>query len=205
MTIEYIGNNIKTLTTFSNYKLFFTYKDGKVIEIKDELGRTVHYKYEGDYLTEVVHVDRGKTRYEYDENGCLTCITDQNGNSYDRNYYDKKCRVIRQDFIDEECVVTYDDSEKEITFHYTNSNRTEKTRYNNDKLVTHKFYSDGTTEEYGYDSHQKRIYEKDRNGNETFRVYNEYGSLLKETKPDGLITEYSYDENQNVIKETDNL
>ena len=84
LKITYIDKNIETITTFSNYKLFFTCKDNKVIQIKDELGRTVQYKYDGDYLTEVVHVDQGITRYNYDDNGYISYVTDQNGDVYKR-------------------------------------------------------------------------------------------------------------------------
>ncbi|MBU3134569.1 hypothetical protein KPL40_19360 [Clostridium gasigenes] len=82
LSLTYVGENIETLTTFSNYKLFFTYKDKKVIEIRDELNRNVQYKYDGDYLTHVVHVDQGITRYTYDEKGYISSITDQNGQTY---------------------------------------------------------------------------------------------------------------------------
>ena len=206
VTLTYVNNNIETLTTFSNYKLFFTYKDNKVIQIKDEIGRTVQYKYDGDYLTEVVHVDQGITRYTYDSEGFIDSITDQNGQTYTKNFFDKKGRVIRQDFPDDDnCTITYDDNSKEVTFYYKKSKRTEKTRFNNEGLITHLFYEDGTTEEFKYDDYQNKTYEKDRNGYETFKVYNEYGSLIKETKADGFTTEYVYDEEQNLIKETDNL
>ncbi|MCB2362508.1 hypothetical protein, partial [Clostridium estertheticum] len=98
LSITYIGENIDTLTTFSNYKLFFTYKEGKVIQIKDELNRIVQYKYEGQYLTEVVHVVRGITRYTYNEDGFINSITDQNGQTYTKNFFDIRGRVTRQDF-----------------------------------------------------------------------------------------------------------
>lgn len=205
LSITYIGENIETLTTFSNYKLFFTYKDGKVIEIKDELGRTVQYKYAGDYLTDVIHVDKGITRYTYDDKGYISSITDQNGHTYTKNFFDKKGRVIRQDFPnDDTCKITYDDSEKEVAFYYTKSQRTEKTRFNADGLITHLFYEDGSIEEYKYDDYQNKIYIKDRNGFESYKVYDEFGNLLKETLPNGLVTEYTYDEDGNIIKETDN-
>ncbi|AGX41800.1 wall-associated protein WapA [Clostridium saccharobutylicum DSM 13864] len=205
VSLTYIGENIETLTTFSNYKLSFTYKDGKVIEIKDELGRTVQYKYTGNYLTAVIHVDQGITRYTYDEKGYISSITDQNGNTYTKNFFDKKGRVIRQDFPnDDTCKITYDDSEKEVTFYYTKSKRTEKTRFNKEGLITHLFYEDGSTEEYKYDEYQNKIYIKDRNGFETNRVYDEFGNLLKETLANGLITEYIYDKNNNLIQEKDN-
>lgn len=97
--LTYVENNIDTLTTFSNYKLFFTYKDNKVIQIKDELGRTVQYKYDGDYLTEVVHVDQGITRYTYDEEQNLIKEFDNEGkeilNTYDKlgNLIEKKTKI----------------------------------------------------------------------------------------------------------------
>ncbi|OFS25005.1 DUF6531 domain-containing protein, partial [Clostridium sp. HMSC19A10] len=206
MNFTYIGRNIETITTFSNYKLFFKYRDNKVIEIKDELGRTVQYKYDGSYLTEVIHVDQGITRYTYDENGYVNSITDQNGKMYTKNFFDKTGRVIRQDFPgNDSCSITYDDSEKEVTFYYEKSGRTEKTRFNNDKLVINEFYEDGTTTEFGYDEYQNRNYEKDRNGNITKREFNKFGRILKEELPGGLINEFVYDKNQNLIKEQDNL
>ncbi|OOM76177.1 putative deoxyribonuclease RhsC [Clostridium puniceum] len=205
LSVTYIGENIETITTFSNYKLFLIYKDGKVIEIKDDLDRVVQYKYDGDYLTDVIHVDKGITRYTYDDKGYIDTITDQNGNTYTKNFFDKKGRVIRQDFPnDDSCKITYDDSEKEVTFYYTKSKRTEKTRFNKDGLITHLFYEDGTTEEYKYDDYQNKSYIKDRKGFEIFKVYDEFGNLLKETLPNGLITEYIYDENENLIQEKDN-
>ncbi|NFL87633.1 RHS repeat-associated core domain-containing protein [Clostridium botulinum] len=204
--VTYVEKNIKSITTFSNYKLFFTYKDNKIIEIRDELGRSVQYKYEGDYLTHVVHVDQGITKYSYNENGLIDSITDQNGQTYTKNFFDKKGRVIRQDFPNNDnCVITYDDINKEVSFYYEQSKRTEKTRFNKDGLITHLFYEDGTTEEFTYDEYENKNYIKDRNGFETFKVFNEYGSLLKETLSNGLVKEYVYDEEQNLLKERDNL
>ncbi|BCZ45186.1 hypothetical protein psyc5s11_12530 [Clostridium gelidum] len=205
LAIEYLGENIETLTTFSNYKLFFTYKDGKVIEIKDELGRTVQYKYDEDYLTDVIHVDQGITRYTYDEKGYISSVTDQNGQTYTKNFFDKKGRVIRQEYPDGDfATASYDEGERENTFYGNDSQATEKFRYNKDGLVTHLLYEDGSIEEYKYDDYQNKIYIKDRNNFETNKVYDEIGNLLKETLPNGLKTEYTYDENNNLIKETDN-
>ncbi|WP_308167969.1 DUF6531 domain-containing protein [Clostridium estertheticum] len=205
LSLTYIGENIDTLTTFSNYKLFFTYKEGKVIQIKDEVGRTVQYKYAGEYLTEVVHVDRGITRYTYNEDGFINSITDQNGQTYTKNFFDMRGRVTRQDFPKgDTCNITYDDAEREVTFNYLQSKRTEKTRFNKYGLITHLFYEDGTTDEYKYDNYQNKIYTKDRKGFETHKVYNAFGSLLKEILPNGLSTEYTYDGNQNMLRKVDN-
>ncbi|OOM73581.1 putative deoxyribonuclease RhsB [Clostridium puniceum] len=205
LSLTYIGENIETLTTFSNYKLFFNYKDGKVIEIRDELDRTVQYKYDGDYLTDVIHVDRGITKYTYDQKGYISSITDQNGNTYTKNIFDKKGRVIKQEYPNGDIAeASYDEGEKENTFYYHGSQRTEKYKYNNDGLITHVFYEDGSIKEYKYDDYQNKIYIKDRNGFETHKVYNEFGSLLNETLPNGLSTKYTYGENENLMKQTDN-
>ena len=201
----YIGDNIETITTFSNYKLFFTYKDNKVIQIKDELGRCVQYKYDGDFLTQVVHVDQGVTRYNYDDQGYISSVTDQNGQTYIKNTFDEKGRVIRQEYPDGGYLeISYDDSEKENTSYYHSSGRTEKVKYNETGLITHFIYDDGTFEEYGYDEYQNRNFEKDRNDNITRREFNIFGSLVKEELPNGLIKEFEYDENQNLIKSIDN-
>ncbi|OOM11653.1 RHS repeat-associated core domain-containing protein [Clostridium saccharobutylicum] len=205
LSLTYIGENIETLTTFSNYKLFFTYKDGKVIEIKDELGRTVKYKYDGHYLTDVIHVDQGVTTYTYDNKGYISSIKDQNGNTYTKNFFDKKGRVIRQEYPNGDVLtVDYDDGEKESTFYFRQSKIKKVYRHNKDKLITHLFYEDGTTEEYKYDDYQNKTYIKDRNGFEVHKVFNEFGNLLSESLPNGLKTEYTYDENHNLIKEADN-
>ncbi|WP_077867543.1 pre-toxin TG domain-containing protein, partial [Clostridium saccharobutylicum] len=205
LSLTYIGENIETLTTFSNYKLFFTYKDGKVIEIKDELGRTVKYKYDGHYLTDVIHVDQGVTTYTYDNKGYISSIKDQNGNAYTKNFFDKKGRVIRQEYLNGDVLtVDYDDGEKESTFYFRQSKIKKVYRHNKDKLITHLFYEDGTTEEYKYDDYQNKTYIKDRNGFEVHKVFNEFGNLLSESLPNGLKTEYTYDENHNLIKEADN-
>ena len=56
------------------------------------------YRYEGDLLVDVVHTDEGITHYEYDENGHISSVTDQNGSCYLENEYDVKGRVTRQNF-----------------------------------------------------------------------------------------------------------
>lgn len=138
LNITYVENHIETLTTFSNYKLFFTYKDNKVIQIKDELGRCVQYKYDHDYLTQVVHVDQGITRYNYDEHGYITNVTDQNGHTYIKNVFDEKGRVIRQDYPDGDFAeVKYDESEKENTFYYHNSVAVNKNSSKKGKKIPH--------------------------------------------------------------------
>ncbi|WP_099190500.1 RHS repeat-associated core domain-containing protein [Tepidibacter mesophilus] len=205
IVIKYEGSSIKTLKTFSNYILNFIYKDGKIVEIKDELGRTVQYKYEGDYLTHVVHVDYGITKYDYDKQGYVSAITDQNGNTYTVNEFDNKGRVTYQEYSTEDtCTITYDDANRETSFYFSESKRLEKYKYDQNYLITHIYYEDGTYEEYGYDSYQNKVFEKDRNGHITRTEYNIYGNKVKQELPNALIVNYEYDEKQNLIKKSDN-
>ena len=47
-----------------------------------------------------------------------------------KNFFDEKGRVSSQEFPnDDVCNITYNDSEKEVTFYYNKSQRTEKTRF----------------------------------------------------------------------------
>ncbi len=65
---------------------------GRILQITDEIGRRTQYRYEGDLLVDVVHTDEGITHYEYDENGHISSVTDQNGSCYLENEYDVKGR-----------------------------------------------------------------------------------------------------------------
>ena len=205
MNVSYNGNYIDYITTFSNCRLYFDYKDNKIIQIKDDLGRVVQYIYNNGYLTEVVHVDRGITRYSYDDKGYITSITDQNGHTYTRNVFDNRGRVIREDYPNgDACIINYNDADRETTFYYEQSNIQERYRYNSLGLVTHCYYEDGSYEEYRYDEHENKIYTRDRNGNETKREYDDYGNIIKEIFPNGLIKEYYYDDSLNLEKQIDN-
>lgn len=97
-TFTYQGACLAHIRTFSGYGLDFTYQGTKVVEIKDGIGRTVQYKYEGDLLTEVIHVDYGATRYTYGEEGRISSITDQNGQTYTKNKYDHQGRVVEEEY-----------------------------------------------------------------------------------------------------------
>ena len=65
--------------------------------------------------------------------------------------------------------------------------------YGREKLPTQVLYHDGTTECYRYDSGRNTIYEKDRLGRETTRLYNETGQPTEEHFPDGYARYSEYD------------
>ncbi|MDE6622461.1 MAG: sugar-binding protein, partial [Lachnospiraceae bacterium] len=201
LAISYQEAHISQVVTSAGYVLDFKYEGDRVSEIRDEAGRTVRYKYENDCLKAVCHVDEGVTTYHYDEGNHITQVIDQNGHAYVRNEYDHAGRVTAQYYLDgTKSILTYDLEKRENTVYIEGLGRTERYRYNEDFLVTHTCYDDGTWEETGYDQWTNHIYEKDRNGNVTRRLYDSMGRLCREMLPSGQAWEYRYDDGGNLLE-----
>ena len=100
LEIEYNGEFPQKLITPLGYTIDFTFRDGRLVELKDGMGRTVAYRYEDGLLTEVVHMDGGVSHYAYTAEGYLEAPTDQTGLTYLTNAYDEKGRVVKQTLAD---------------------------------------------------------------------------------------------------------
>lgn len=201
LTVRYQEAQISQIITSAGYVLDFVYQDGRIAEIRDEAGRTVRYKYENGCLKAVCHVDEGVTTYHYDEKNHITQVIDQNGHAYVANEYDNDGRVTAQYYLDgTKSILTYDLKKRENTVYIEGLGRTERYRYNKDFLVTYTGYDDGTWEEAEYDQWTNRIYEKDRNGNTTRRLYDSLGNLHRETLPSSQTWEYQYDAMGNLLE-----
>lgn len=134
-------------------------------------------------------------------NNHITQVIDQNGHAYVANEYDNDGRVTAQYYLDgTKSILTYDLKKRENTVYIEGLGRTERYRYNKDFLVTHTGYDDGTWEEAQYDQWTNRIYEKDRNGNTTRRLYDSMGNLRRETLPSSQTWEYQYDAMGNLLE-----
>ena len=200
LTVQYQEAHISRVTTSAGYVLDFLYEEDRIVEIRDELGRSVRYKYENGYLKAVCHVDEGVTTYHYDAKHRITQVIDQNGHAYVTNDYDEKGRVSVQHYLDgTRSTLEYHPEIRENTVYIEALGRTERYCYNKEHLVTHNYYDDGTGSEIGYDEWTNRIYEKDRNGNVTRRRYSVFGTVLGEELPSGQVWEYEYDGNQNLV------
>lgn len=166
LTVHYEKNYIRQVVTSAGFILDFQYEGNLITEIRDEMGRKIRYKYEDGRLKAVCHVDEGVTTYHYDDKGYISQVIDQNGHAYVQNEYDSQGRVIKQYYLDgTKSVLAYDLKQRENTVYIEGLNRTEHYRYNQDSLVTHTYFDDGSFEEIGYDAWSNCIYEKDRNGN----------------------------------------
>lgn len=65
LTVQYHEAHISWGVTSAGYALDFRYERDQIVEVRDEAGRSVRYKYEEDCLKAVCHVDEGVTTYHY--------------------------------------------------------------------------------------------------------------------------------------------
>ena len=71
-----------------------------MLQITDEIGRRIQYRYEGDLLTDVIHTDKGITHYEYDDKNRRNTIKfSESGKREVYEYNDQRLteRVIYED------------------------------------------------------------------------------------------------------------
>ena len=203
--LRYLGNTLQRMEFSSGQVLEFAYEQGKLASITDVIGRKICYTYDGELLTSTRLADEGTIHYAYTPEGWLTSVIDQNGHQYVRNEYDFSGRVTRQFLATgEEFVVLYDDSNRTTIFQTVGKDDRTFFHYNKDGLVERTVYPDGTSEDVRFDKNQNVIWERDRNGGELHRVYDEDSQLLEERLPNGLVVNYAYDENGNLIRQWDN-
>ncbi len=193
---EYEGDVLRKLTLACGMSLTFTFRDGKLAETADSMGRTLTYEYDRDLLTAVTFPNGGRICYTYTADGYVHQATDQNGTTYVTTEYDRRGRAVRQSLpTGEEYVLYYDDRNHRNTFTNTKNGQRIIYEYGRQRVPEKSIYDDGTYEEKRYDQWENCIYDRDCNGNETFREYDKRGSLLSETTPDGVTTTYVYDDN----------
>ena len=196
---------LKKLCLAGGQSLSFAYKNNLLDTLTFSDGRVISYEYEGDLLTRITYPNNGSVYYEYDKEGNIHTVTDQLDRVYVTNEYDRKGRVVRQQMSDgSEFAMFYNDRERINTI--VDQSTGEKTiyKYGEQKVVTEIIYADGTTEAYAYDERENRIYEKDRNNHENFKIYDVFGNLIEEKLPSGLITTTEYDVYQNKVHQYDN-
>ena len=195
LEITYNGEYPVKMVTPLGYEVTFAFSKGKLAGMADDTGRCMEYHYEGDLLTEVVHMDGGVTRYQYSEEGYLTRPTDQTGLTYLSNEYDAEGRVVFQTLANGDTyTASYHDREKMVCVEYSAYPGMTQYFYDDTMAVREVRYPDGSSKTYEYDEKHNRILETDRLGRSTRWEYDSEGHLTKETRPEGLITEYIYDE-----------
>ena len=204
LVFSYGEEGLERVTTPLGNVLEVECRGGHILQITDEIGRRTQYRYEGDCLVDVVHTDEGITHYEYDENGHITSVTDQNGSRYLENEYDESGRVIRQNFSSGVYqTFTYDDANRRNTIYYSESGKTETYEYNDRFLKERVIYDDGTSETYLYSEDSLKTGEISRLGHRKEWAYDAYGRTIREKSPDGYEARHAYDENHDLVRAWD--
>ena len=205
LEIAYDGEFPGRLTTPLGYTIDFTFRDGRLAELKDAMGRTMSYRYENGLLTEVVHMDGGVSHYAYTSEGYLEAPTDQTGLTYLTNAYDEKGRVTLQTLANGDTYrAEYNDRKREVSMEYSGYSGKTVYTYNEKMAVEKVSYPDGTEEIFAYDAHNNRIMETGRTGAVTRWEYDSYGHTVKEILPEGLEREYVYDARNDLVCIRDN-
>ena len=204
LAFSYTEDGLSRIVTPLNNVLEAESRKGRLLQITDEIGRRTQYRYAEDLLTDVVHTDEGITHYEYDENGSIRSVTDQNGVRYLENTYDSRDRIIRQEF--ENGVrqdFSYDDRNRRNTITCSENGKTEVYEYNEALLTDRILYEDGTCTAYEYSEDNLRTKETGRTGAVTEWEYDTHGRLIRETAPDGYETYHTYDEAHDLVCDRD--
>lgn len=201
LLFDYEDGGLSRITTPLGNYLEVVSKEGRILQITDEIGRRIQYRYEGNLLTDVIHTDEGITHYEYDEAGYIASVTDENGVRYLENTFDENGRILRQEFesgVYQE--FEYDDKNRRNTIKFSESGKKEVYEYNDQRLTDRVIYEDGTCLSYEYSDNNMRTLQVSRTGIRTSWQYDDYDRKICETSPDGLETHFEYDENHNLVK-----
>ena len=202
--LYYEGERLTRITTPLGYFLDVEIRDGRLVQIRDHVGRTMQYRYENGFLSDVIHMDEGVTHYEYDSNGYLERAVDQAKVTYLENRYDDAGRVVLQTLANGDTYrADYHPEKNRVTIVSSVNDKTVEHWYNEFGEILETSYQDGTKERYGYGENGHRTSRTDRLGRKTTWTYDEAGRLTEEVQPDGLRTVHRYDAAGNEILRTD--
>ena len=204
LLLSYNAEGLERITTPLGNVLEVECRGGRILQITDEIGRRTQYRYAGEYLADVVHTDEGITHYEYDENGHIMSVTDQNGSRYIENEYDEKGRITRQGFTNGLYqIFTYDDVHRRNTIYYSETGKTEIYEYNDQFLTERTIYDDGTCKSFEYSDDNRKTGETSRSGHRKEWEYDTFGRTIREKSPDGYEVRHEYDKNHDLVRTWD--
>ena len=216
VTIDVDSNGkITGLTDQSGYTYTIGYSGNYIASITDDnSGISIRYGYDGDKLVSFTDVMGCVSTFEYDSNGKLCTIKNNDGYTVEALTYiteegsNKNKVLTKTDRAGNTVTYNYDTDSRCTTM--TDSNgRVTKQYYDSCYNITKTIDPEGGIETVSYflnDKGQSTMGEirskTDRNGNTTTNTIDDRGNITKITYPDGSAKQYIYDSKNNVTYET---
>lgn len=216
VTIDVDSNGkITGLTDQSGYTYTIGYSGNYIASITDDnSGVSIRYGYDGDKLVSFTDVMGCVSTFEYDSNGKLCTIKNNDGYTVEALTYiteegsNKNKVLTKTDRAGNTVTYNYDTDSRCTTM--TDSNgRVTKQYYDSCYNITKTIDPEGGIETFSYfldDKGQSTMGEirskTDRNGNTTTNTIDDRGNITKITYPDGSTKQYIYDSKNNVTYET---
>lgn len=168
-------------------------KEGQLEKVADHTGRSVQLTYREGKLEKVATASGAEYRYDYGENGRITEVENARRVTAVKNTYDRRFRIIRQEFPDGGTMeFSYDDKNRLVTLTERNGSRiihVHDDRYRNTETI----YGDGTRERYLYNDKNQCISMTDRLGRTTRMAYDNRGNLTQTLDALKRRVNYTYD------------
>lgn len=175
----------------------------RVIRVEASDGRSARYRYDDNGHLSTAERPAGDLRYDVDETGLITAMTDADGVLVCRNTYDRWGRVLTQ----------VESHGRETTYEYGTTGVFKVTA--NDGAPPNVMVHDrrgrmtsmidglGNAMRLGYDDADNITRVVDRTGAATTHHHDESGNLIRRVDPDGLGVEIEYDEVSRPVVVTD--
>ena len=202
--LTYDNGRLQRITTPFGYELDVKLREGRLIQLKDSMGRTMQYRYENGFLSDVVHMDLGITHYQYDRRGYLVKAVDQAKVTYLQNQYDDAGRVVLQTLANSDTYeAEYHPESRRVTVRSSIGQKEVHYQYNSKGEILTMAFQDGTRTEYEYDENGHRVRQTDRLNRATCWSYDHLGRVTEEVRPGGGKTVSQYDDADNLICRSD--
>ena len=202
--LTYDNGRLQRITTPFGYELDVKLREGRLIQLKDSMGRTMQYRYENGFLSDVVHMDLGITHYQYDRRGYLVKAVDQAKVTYLQNQYDDAGRVVLQTLANGDTYeAEYHPESRRVTVRSSIGQKEVHYQYNSKGEILTMAFQDGTRTEYEYDENGHRVRQTDRLNRATCWSYDHLGRVTEEVRPGGGKTVSQYDDADNLICRSD--
>ena len=165
-------------------------------------GRSASIAYTDGCISTITDENGNRRTFTYDEQHRLISGTDGNNSTYVENEYDETGRVIKQtDANGGEITFAYKETDGITTVTITDALDNEQSlKVNYSGRILHVINANGSETGYSYDEKGQLTDQVDHNGNHVRNEYDEAGNIVCIMDTAGITTYMSYDERGNVIR-----